>query len=196
MVNRYILTLILLAGSVTVSFCQTVTVLFADDKQPVPFAHIFCKDLKTFTEQVYLSDTAGNVIVDQNSFPTGKLQVSISFMGYKKITDTITGVQNKTYYLESENISLNEVVVTAQYAPGSADKSVHKVKIIDSKKIEAMGAQNLRDVLTNEMNIRISQDNVLGSSMSLQGVSGQNVKILIDGIPVTGRLNGNIDISQ
>ncbi len=65
-----------------------------------------------------------------------------------------------------------------------------------AKKIKAMGAQNLRDVLSNELNIRLSQDNVLGSSMSLQGISGQNVKILVDGVPVTGRLNGSIDISQ
>ena len=54
----------------------------------------------------------------------------------------------------------------------------------------------MKDVLSNEINIRISQDNILGSSMSIQGVSGQNIKILIDGIPVIGRLGGNIDISQ
>lgn len=59
-----------------------------------------------------------------------------------------------------------------------------------------MAAQNLRDVLSNELNIRLSQDNVLGSSMSMLGISGQNVKILIDGVPVIGRLNGNIDVSQ
>ena len=31
--------------------------------------------------------------------------------------------------------------------------------------------------------------------MSLQGISGQ-MKILVDGIPVIGRLNGSIDVSQ
>merc|ERR1711965_356759 len=59
-----------------------------------------------------------------------------------------------------------------------------------------MAAVTLKDVLVNQNNIRVAQDNVLGSSMSLQGMSGQNIKILIDGIPVIGRLNGNIDISQ
>ena len=32
--------------------------------------------------------------------------------------------------------------------------------------------------------------------MSVQGLSGENVKILIDGVPVVGRLNGNVDLSQ
>jgi outer membrane receptor for ferrienterochelin and colicins len=87
-------------------------------------------------------------------------------------------------------------VVTAQYAPSKADESMHKITVIDSKKIEQMGAVNLRDVLSNSMNIRLSQDNVLGSSMSLQGISGENVKILVDGVPIIGRQNGNIDLSQ
>lgn len=91
---------------------------------------------------------------------------------------------------------MQEVVVTGQYAPISADRATHKIRIIGREKIDAMNAQNLKDILCNEMNIRLSQDNILGSSMSLQGVSGENVKILIDGVPVIGRQNGNIDLSQ
>ncbi|MCC6769475.1 MAG: TonB-dependent receptor plug domain-containing protein, partial [Bacteroidia bacterium] len=91
---------------------------------------------------------------------------------------------------------IDTVVVTAQYAPGSVENAVHKVKVIGQEKIESMGAQNLRDVLSNEMNIRLSQDNILGSNMSIQGISGQNVKIMVDGVPVSGRLNGSIDLSQ
>lgn len=92
--------------------------------------------------------------------------------------------------------SLGEAVVTAQYTPGSVQKAVHQIRVIDRKKIDNMNAQNLKDALSNELNIRLSQDNILGSGMSIQGISGQNVKILIDGVPVVGRLEGNIDLSQ
>ncbi len=92
---------------------------------------------------------------------------------------------------------LSEVVVTGQYGENSLTKSVYKVKIIDSKRIQAQGAVNLKDVLSNELNIRVNQDPILGSSsISLQGVSGQSIKILIDGVPVIGREGGNIDLSQ
>ncbi len=92
--------------------------------------------------------------------------------------------------------TLQEVAVTGQYAPSSTARAVQRIKIIDRKKMDALAVQNLRDVLFHEMNIQLAQDNILGSSLSVQGVSGQNVKILIDGVPVIGRQDGNVDISQ
>lgn len=103
-----------------------------------------------------------------------------------QVHDTIT---NKTQ-------NINEIVVTGQYGENSLSKSVYKMRIIDSKKIADLGAVNLRDVLTNELNVRITQDPVLGSSMSIQGVGGQNIKLLIDGVPLIGRENGSIDLTQ
>jgi len=50
--------------------------------------------------------------------------------------------------------------------------------------------------MNTQLNIRIGQDNILGSSMSINGLSGQNVKVMVDGVPVIGRLEGNIDLSQ
>ncbi|PZF73950.1 TonB-dependent receptor plug domain-containing protein [Taibaiella soli] len=98
--------------------------------------------------------------------------------------------------LSKKDFSIKEVVVTGQYAPGNTEKAVQKIKLIDSKKIQAMSAQNLKDVLSNELNVRLSQDNILGSSLNIQGVGGESVKILIDGVPVIGRQDGNIDLSQ
>ena len=57
-------------------------------------------------------------------------------------------------------------------------------------------ANNLKDLLNKQTNMRLGYDNVLGSNVSVQGISGQNVKILIDGVPIIGRLNGNIDLGQ
>jgi outer membrane receptor for ferrienterochelin and colicins len=92
--------------------------------------------------------------------------------------------------------SLEELVVTGQYEANSLTKSVLKVKVIDAKRIELQGAFSLQQVLANELNVRIIQDPILGSSLQLQGVGGNNIKILMDGVPVVGRENGNIDLSQ
>ena len=91
---------------------------------------------------------------------------------------------------------LQTYVHTGEIAPTTSSKTVQNVKIITFKNIERQGAFNLKDVLIKELNIRINNDNILGSSMSLQGISGQNVKILLDGVPMIGRENGNIDLSQ
>ncbi|MCC7331782.1 MAG: TonB-dependent receptor [Flavobacteriales bacterium] len=177
---------------------QKLYILSAEDNLPIPSAHVVITEQGSKNSKLILSNTEGIISLDEFN-KTNKIQLSISFIGFKKIVDSLDLSllkKDRKYYLTPENVALNEVIITAQYAPNSPEKAVHKVKIIDSKKIESMGAQNLRDVLTNEMNVRISQDNILGSSMNLQGISGQNVKILVDGVPVTGRLNGNIDISQ
>jgi outer membrane receptor for ferrienterochelin and colicins len=91
---------------------------------------------------------------------------------------------------------LNDAVVTGQYGENSLKNSVFKVKVIDAQRIQQQGAVNLKDVLANEINIRINQDPSLGSSINLQGVTGQNIKILIDGVPVIGREGGNVDLTQ
>ncbi len=94
------------------------------------------------------------------------------------------------------SISLDDIVVTAQFAPTDSRNAIQQIKTIKRATIEKRGATNLQQLLSQEANIRINQDLVLGSSMSLLGVDGQNVKVMIDGVPVIGRLDGNVDLSQ
>lgn len=94
---------------------------------------------------------------------------------------------------------LDELVITGEVEPQSVRKSLHKVRIIPMERIELQGATRLQDVLATELNVRFSQDLALGgSNVSLQGLSGQNVKVLLDGVPVIGRQGtGNeININQ
>ncbi|MEM8526642.1 MAG: TonB-dependent receptor [Bacteroidota bacterium] len=94
------------------------------------------------------------------------------------------------------SIDLNDVVITAQYAPTDSKNAVQNIRTITRETIERQGANNLEQLLQQDLNVRISQDLVLGSSMSLLGVSGENIKIMIDGVPMVGRLSGNLDLSQ
>jgi outer membrane receptor for ferrienterochelin and colicins len=91
---------------------------------------------------------------------------------------------------------INEIVVTAQYAPTDARNAVSPVRVIKRERIERLGTNNLEQLLRQELDLRISHDVILGSSLTVQGISGQNVKILVDGIPVIGRTDGNIDLAQ
>jgi outer membrane receptor for ferrienterochelin and colicins len=120
----------------------------------------------------------------------------ISFVGYVTRLDTVYAIQPRMYTLARAAHQLNEVVVTGQYAPTAPERAVHRVRVIDQQQIQRMAANNLGDALRNELNIRLSQDNILGTSLSMQGMGGENVKILIDGIPVIGRQNGNVDLAQ
>ncbi len=91
---------------------------------------------------------------------------------------------------------LHQVVITAQFAPTDIRQTVNAVRVINRKTIENRSAVNLEELLQTESNIRISQDAVLGSALSVNGLRGENVKILVDGVPVVGRLNGSVDAGQ
>ena len=127
-----------------------------------------------------------HIIKTARTLIIGVFAVLLHIGVFAQTRDTVT---NKTQ-------ELNDVVVTGQYGENSLSKSVYKMRVIDTKRIQAQGAFNLRDVLTNELNMRVSQDPVLGSSLSVQGAGGQNIKFLIDGVPIVGRENGNIDLSH
>jgi len=92
--------------------------------------------------------------------------------------------------------SLPDVVVTGEFEPTAANKAVHEVKVLDSERMQALGFQQLNEVLEQQLNLRVSQDASLGSGLTMQGIGGNNVQIMIDGVPVIGRLDGNIDLSQ
>lgn len=188
-ITKLILLLFLLISRVGIS--QNVSLTILDEwKLPVPNAHVLVKE----THQFLLSDLNGRIDIDLKG--KDSLTLEVSFVGFVKQTQNVTNRNPLTIILKEDIITLNSFVVTGQYAANSPEKSVQKITIIDEKKIERMAAINLRDMLTNEMNVRLTQDNILGSGMSLQGMSGENVKILIDGVPVVGRLNGNVDLSQ
>ena len=91
---------------------------------------------------------------------------------------------------------LEEVVITAQYVPQSEKNAIYRVKVLNAKTIDSKAANNLRELLQQELNLDLSQNSVFGSSIELQGISKENIKILIDGVPVIGRLNGVIDLNQ
>ncbi|MEM6967012.1 MAG: TonB-dependent receptor [Bacteroidota bacterium] len=93
-------------------------------------------------------------------------------------------------------VNLDDVVVTAQYAPTATENAVHQVKVIKAAEILEQGQVNLAEVLTNQLNLRVDNDRILGSGLRIQGIGGENIQIMIDGVPVIGRLGGNIDLSQ
>lgn len=99
-----------------------------------------------------------------------------------------TTTRTDTTKLSDTTRSLNEVVITGQSEPQSLRNSVYQVRTIDSERIRLRGATNLQTILNTELGIRFSNDLTLGTSdIQLMGMSGQGVKILLDGIPMVDR---------
>ena len=91
---------------------------------------------------------------------------------------------------------INEVVVTAQFSQRSEKNSIYKVKIISNKTIEKKAVNNLTELLRQELNIDFSQNAVFGAGLEMNGITKENIKVLIDGVPLVGRVNGVLNLNQ
>lgn len=154
------------------------------------------QSLGTSARQQAITDETGKVSLSL-PFP---LVVQVSHLSYLTLTDTLyTARPFFTLQLSPASHSLNEVVVTGQYAPQSARQSVYQVQSISREAIERQGAVNVQEVLQQQLNLRFGRDNATGTAnISLQGIGGQHVKVLLDGVPVIGRggVNNEIDLNQ
>ena len=127
------------------------------------------------------------------------IAIVASHLGFEAFSDTLQTAKDYRFGLTPKVLSLEEVVVTGQFVPQSARNSVFKVRQINAEEIQRRGAVTLEEAINNQLNIRVNQDLAIGSStISLQGISSQNVKILLDGVPLVNRTgNGNgADLSQ
>ncbi len=93
-------------------------------------------------------------------------------------------------------IDLDDFVITAQYAPTHYKSALHRVNLIKREDFQSRGAVNLNDAIEVNPAIRIQYDPILGSTVRMRGISSRNVAILRDGVPVIGRLDGALDLSQ
>lgn len=171
---------------------QRIGQIVNNSNRPIPFATILSKN-----NQGVVSDENGYFEFTETFEKNG---FSVSALGYKSKqfylseTDTLP-----KFKLEEETKELETFVVTGNYEPQSAKNSVYQVRTIDRASIQNRASTSVQEVLNTQLGIRFSQDNALGSSnLELLGLSGQNVKILIDGVPMIGRqgTSNEININQ
>ncbi len=182
----------LLSGLITTAQQAAIEVRDAKTLEPIAFAHVCFEGTISKTQKHFITDIKGKVPNECKEVSV----IAISYVGFETLIDTVYPHKNIIIDLKPAVLNISEIVVTAQFTPERADRSIYRVNVINSRQIEQKAANNLTDLLAGESNMRISQGGVLGSSLSMQGLSGENVKFLIDGIPVIGRMNGNIDLNQ
>jgi outer membrane receptor for ferrienterochelin and colicins len=121
---------------------------------------------------------------------------------YSNSVTTIVTVQkldsdDSITYKKVKDIAIEQVVVTGQYKPQSLAKSVYNVRTITQEQIKSRAATNIQQLLITQPGIRFSSDLTLGIlDIELMGMSGRNVKILLDGYPMLDRSDTRESLNQ
>lgn len=147
---------------------------------------------KTFTSAV---DNPGIVKLNYSGYEEVLIK-SAEYEEYRKrINGSVQGKHNIAL-IPLEN-ALDPVVITDVFKNRNSNNTVLNVTTIEAQEIEQLGAFDLKDALSFQSGLRISRDNALGSSgISINGIGGDNVKFLIDGVPVIGRFFNQLDLEQ
>lgn len=152
---------------------------------PLPFATVLIQGLK----RGVLTDDNGEYSI--NNIPNGKNKINVSFIGYGTRSKIIEVNDNNNYikidFTLKENVeNLNEVTVNGKTKETKIETVGFAVNAIKTKEA------SLRNIQTNELlnttvGVKIRQNGGLGSdvSYSLNGLSGNSVRIFIDGIPIS-----------
>lgn len=192
--KRAIITTVFMAvcGYGAVFSQSKLVVIDKETGNTLPNAHVCFESLDKKNTSYTLSDENGEVVNNAQK----RSLISVSFIGYQTLIDTISPGTSGNLYLLPSSVDFEEVVVTAQFSPKRIDQSIYKVKVIDNSIVEKKGATNLSELISNELNFSYERDAALGTTVRIQGLGGEHVKILVDGVPVVGRQNGILDLSQ
>lgn len=140
--------------------------------------------------QATITDEDGKFVL--NNIPNGDYLVKTSYMGFASKTKKISFKNNSNENL-ALNFSLTEKIETLQQVSiqGKTEKRKIEEKGFAVNLIETKEA-SLRNIQTNELlnttvGVKIRQNGGLGSHVrySLNGLSGNSVRIFIDGIPIS-----------
>ncbi len=167
-------------------------IIDSETNTPVPFASVKIENTFSNSSESTVSDSNGFITVSTK----GEYVFSIQSIGYQTFQGQVNIDSTKTIRLKPLNYELEKIVVTGQFKPQPIDKSIYEIKLIDRKEIELMAAQNLGDALKNQPGIQLQNNGTFGGFISIRGLSGEHVKILVDGMPITGRVGGVIDLGQ
>jgi len=138
------------------------------------------------------SNHQGNINIPVND----SAKVELTCIGYAPKHLYISSKKNITIAIDENLLELNEQVITANFVPIEKTESTYNIKTINEETILEKGATNLREVLNTELGFKTNNGHTNETSINLNGLSGNHVKFMIDGVPVEGRLEGNIDLSQ
>jgi outer membrane receptor for ferrienterochelin and colicins len=175
-------------------FAQQLVVRIVDklNGSPVEYAYVQTTPMRKGATVKQLTDSKGMVQVKPD-FP---LLLQVSCIGYRNLTDTLESGLEHEITLSPDFYQLDQVVVTGQFRPQRADKSIYRIDVIDPRQFQLKAATNMGDLLKNDLSFQFRSEGVLGDFIRIRGLSGEYVKILVDGMPVTGRVADRIDLGQ
>lgn len=154
-------------------------------KQPVSHASVNINGTSFVTMTNDLGEFAFTAL------PPGEYSIQVSAVGYKNLAHTIVISKSQkptilTFALENDLRQIDEVEIIGRTETEEINRQAYNVTAIDAKKLYNT-TMDIGQALNRASGVRIRESGGLGSNinLSLNGFSGNQVKMFIDGLPMS-----------
>ncbi len=165
-------------------------------REHLPFMTIALKGTTLGTA----TDATGHYFL--RNLPEGKFVVVVTAVGYKTQELEVDLRKGKTleinFEVEEDQVSLDEVVVSANRNETTRRQAPTLVKVLDSKLFETTSASCLAEGLNFQPGVRVENNcqNCGFQQVRINGLDGPYTQILIDSRPVFSALSGVYGLEQ
>lgn len=143
-----------------------------------------------------VTDKEGNFVI--NLELKGNIIVAASFVGYKEDSVTLSTHSGKgeiVLRLKPSFLKMNEIVITSTRTSNYIKNAPVSTYVIHSDELESIGASNASQALEWIGGLSVNQSQYV-TDLEVQGLSGKQVLVMVDGIKLIGKFNEKFDLSQ
>lgn len=166
--------------------------------KPLVGASVFIKDTKMGS----ITNTNGLYSIDLSKIKTNEIVLIARNIGYYEYSQEIKITKKMNIKidisLKESSLMMDQIVVTGTRTEKLLKNTPVTTQVIHKDQIQNSGGMDISDVFSELTGI-VVQNNTFNNginSVELQGLSSEHVLILIDGMKVIGRVNGELDVSQ
>ena len=110
--------------------------------------------------------------------------LSIPFFGFSQSRDTI------------KTIKMDEIIISATKSEKSLYEVTIPAQIITSEEIKSSGFSRLNEIINEQTGLVTTPTFGGGEGIQLQGIDSDYILILINGLPLIGRVAGDFNLSR
>ncbi len=157
--------------------------VFDEAGDHIPGAHVQLND-----EQATITDESGRFAFQR--LRPGAYTLRVSFIGFEAVQKSIQLDQGQAltedFIIKEEAVNLSEVAVTGKSEASALRESVASVAVLEVKGLYAQST-NTSDIMKQIAGVNVRQAGGFGSDADIyiNGMSGKQIKLFIDGIPIS-----------
>ena len=167
----------------------------AETGDPIPGASVTWTGAGTRSAAA-ITDASGWFAPDASWGPGGAVEVSALGYRTRALPWADATAMEWRIALAHDPLAMDEIVVTADGRPRRRSEVALHVQSVGAAEIRAAGAASADRLLARLPGVQVGRGTPTGSTISIRGIGGPRVLVLLDGQPAGGALIENRDLSR